>query len=140
MHDFKSRIKIGRYRGDEWSFENLMSRQIFVRSRNLGSLGAEYRNLDFACMYFLHLRLGFLSLSSRARIFKLVPWRVSDFTIRYPYIRMGNVIDPQSDSLSSYCPSFEVLNRNGAHRERVVFMRCKIKRRVEKFNIGLGQH
>ena len=44
-------VDLFHFRGGEWSFENPGSRQIFVRSRNLGSL---------TCMYFLRLRLGFL--------------------------------------------------------------------------------
>ena len=76
-------------RGGKWSFENPGSRQIFVRSRNLGILCGESRNLVFAFMHFLRLGLGFLCSSSRARIFKLGSRRLGESRIYHSLPLMG---------------------------------------------------
>ena len=76
-------------RGGEWYLEKRGSRKILVVSRNLGSVFDKSRNLVFAWFVFTFfesrnflpksLRLGFLTRISASR-------RVSDFTIRHPYL------------------------------------------------------
>ena len=82
------------YRGGEWYLEKRGSRKIMAGCRNLGSVFDESRSLVFPWFVFIcfesrnflpkSLGLGFLTRISASR-------RVSDFTIRHPYISWSQV-------------------------------------------------
>jgi len=82
------------WRGGEWCFENPGSRQIFARSRYLGILCGEYRNLVFAFLHFLRLGLGFFVLIVSGSDFQTRVLASLGFTIRHPSLGNGKFCCP----------------------------------------------